>query len=158
MQARSYCSNRMRSNFLLSRTTIVVHDNVGPDPSNRTWLVRDDGTASNKIDCEERFSRRKFVQDAADAAITVTNDVVTIYCCHHVTVGYWFLHPSQFGFVRIEAHAQAVPLVKLPVCRWIRIPPIRCWSPVWGAVGQCLLMRANVVNFRSVELDQCALH
>ena len=139
-----------------TRTTIVVHDNVGPDPSSRNvWLVRDDGTASqqNRL-AKSGFRVVNLAQDAADAAITVTNDVgdVDLFSATMSPLDIGSFTRANSGFVRIEAHAPSGAAARETAS--VSLDPDTAYSLlVTGSGGQSgngLLMRANVMNFRSV--------
>ena len=92
-----------------TRATIVVNDNVGPDPDSRNvWLVRDDGTApqQNRL-AMSGFRVVNLVQDVADAAITVTNNVgdADLFAATMLPMDIGAFTRADSGFVRIEARA-----------------------------------------------------
>ena len=139
-----------------TRATIVVNDNVGPDPDSRNvWLVRDDGTAPQ----QNRLARSGFrvvnlVQDVADAAISVTNDVgdADLFTATMLPMDIGSFTRTNPGFVRIEARAPSGATALETAS--VSLDPDTAYSLlVTGSGGQAdggLLMRANEMDLRPV--------
>lgn len=139
-----------------TRTTIVVNDNVGPDPDSLSvWLVRDNSTASQR----NRFAKSGFrvvnlVQDVADAAIVITNDVgdENLFSDNMAPTDIGAFTRADSGFVRVEARAPSD--AELLETGSVSLDPDIAYSLlVTGSGVQAnggLLMRANQMNFRSV--------
>ena len=139
-----------------SRTTIIVNDNVGPDPDSRNvWLVRDNGAApqQNRL-AKTGFRVVNLVQDAADATITITNDIgdLNLFSATMVPTDIGSFTGVDSGFVRIEARAPSDNGVLETAS--VSLDADTAYSLlVTGSGGQAdggLLMRANQMNFRSV--------
>lgn len=139
-----------------TRATIVVNDNVGPDPDSRNvWLVRDDGTAPQ----QNRLARSGFrvvnlVQDVADAAISITKDVgdADLFTATMLPMDISSFTRTNPGFVRIEARAPSGATALETAS--VSLDPDTAYSLlVTGSGGQAdggLLMRANEMDLRPV--------
>ena len=139
-----------------TRATIVVNDNVGPDPDSRNvWLVRDDGTApqQNRL-AMSGFRVVNLVQDVADAAITVTNNVgdADLFTATMLPMDIGSFTRADSGFVRIEARAPSSATALETAS--VSLDPDTAYSLlVTGSGGQAdggLLMRANEMDLRPV--------
>ena len=139
-----------------TRATIVVNDNVGPDPDSRNvWLVRDDGTAPQ----QNRLARSGFrvvnlVQDVADAAISITNDVgdADLFTATMLPMDIGSFTRTNPGFVRMEARAPSGATALETAS--VSLDPDTAYSLlVTGSGGQAdggLLTRANEMDLRPV--------
>ena len=139
-----------------TRATIVVNDNVGPDPDSRNvWLVRDDGTApqQNRL-AMSGFRVVNLVQDVADAAITVTNNVgdADLFAATMLPMDIGAFTRADSGFVRIEARAPSSAAALETAS--VSLDPDTAYSLlITGSGGQAdggLLMRANEMDLRPV--------
>ena len=139
-----------------TRTTIVVNDNVGPDSESRNvWLVRDNGTAAQKNQLAmSAFRVVNLVQDAADAAITVTDEVgnENLFSDTMAPTDIGALTGADLDFVRIEARAPSDAEVLETAS--VSLAPDTAYSLlVTGSGGQAeggLRMRSNEMDVRSV--------
>ena len=139
-----------------TRTTVVVNDNVGPDPDSLSvWLVRDNGTVSeqNRL-AKSGFRVVNLVQDVGDVAIAVTNDIgdTDLFSAVMAPTEIGSFIKADSGFVRIEARAPSGAGTLQTAS--VSLDADTAYSLLVTGSGDeaegSLLMRANDMGFRSV--------